>query len=200
MLIDISENQNAVNIIDVSNFFSHPFVLLVSGATITSYLIPKITNRWQDYRKKSEIKVELVTQISEIVALVRIIAFSALTEKKTIKSILEPESKTWVIKSEIIFARLKAYFKNNSIPDDWLDFKRELMEFWSISLAIADDETKKIDVSNLRKFFPRANETDLKSIENKLNYESALVNLEGMIMTDGELIMDQVLKTKINSF
>lgn len=189
-----------MNITDVSNFFSHPFVLLVSGATITSYLIPKITNRWQDYRKKIDIKVDLVSQISEIVALVRIIAFSTLEEKKTLKSIFEPESKAWLIKIEVIFARLKVYFNNNSIPDDWDHFKRELMEFWSTSLALADDEIKKIDTSNLRQFFPRANETDLKSIENKLNYQSALSHLEGMIMTDGERIIDKVLRAKIDSF
>src|SRR5688572_15919458 len=46
--------------------FLYPLILLLVGAGVTSLLIPWFTNRWQDRRKQLEIKVDLVSKITEV--------------------------------------------------------------------------------------------------------------------------------------
>ena len=44
-----------------------PFLLLITTAPISHYLIPKITRRWQDHQKELELKSGFVSEISESV-------------------------------------------------------------------------------------------------------------------------------------
>jgi hypothetical protein len=45
----------------------HPLLLLIVGALLSSWLIPSITQRWQNHQKELEIKTNLASQISESV-------------------------------------------------------------------------------------------------------------------------------------
>jgi len=52
---------------NISQFFSHPLVLLLIGALISGVLIPYFTNRAAKYQKGLEIKTDLVRRINESV-------------------------------------------------------------------------------------------------------------------------------------
>jgi hypothetical protein len=52
---------------NISQFLSHPLVLLLIGAAISGVLIPYFTNRAANYQKGLEIKTDLVRRINESV-------------------------------------------------------------------------------------------------------------------------------------
>ena len=52
---------------NISQFFSHPLVLLLIGALISGVFIPYFTNRAAKYQKGLEIKTDLVRRINESV-------------------------------------------------------------------------------------------------------------------------------------
>jgi len=54
--------------VTVEEIFGHPLTLLLVGAGVTSVVIPWVTNKWQDHKKKLEIKVELASKMSEVVS------------------------------------------------------------------------------------------------------------------------------------
>lgn len=45
--------------------FLYPLILLLVGPVITSLLIPWFTKKWEDRKKKLEIKVDIVSKMSE---------------------------------------------------------------------------------------------------------------------------------------
>jgi hypothetical protein len=49
----------------IEEIIGHPLTLLLIGASVSSLLIPWFTNKWQDHRKKLDIKIELVSKMTE---------------------------------------------------------------------------------------------------------------------------------------
>lgn len=50
----------------MSDFLSHPLVLLLATAAIGGVLVPLITRQWQLQQKAIEVKSELITDIIEL--------------------------------------------------------------------------------------------------------------------------------------
>ena len=49
----------------IYEWLSHPLLLLLVGALVSSYLLPLLTQSWQNHQKELELKSALVSQISE---------------------------------------------------------------------------------------------------------------------------------------
>ena len=65
--------------IEVYQILKHPVFLLLMTALVSSYLIPKITKRWQDHQKEMELKTNFVSEISEsVVSMVTAVQFAEL--------------------------------------------------------------------------------------------------------------------------
>jgi hypothetical protein len=124
-----------------AKILSHPFLLLVIGAAITSYVIPLLTRRWQDHQKELELKVDLVSQISESVhrVMIALEPFAFKSPDEIIRS-TEPSDKAimssysqakldWQLKTEVIKAQIRLYFPNN-------DFNTKLTGFFTIVQGI----------------------------------------------------------------
>jgi hypothetical protein len=54
-----------VTLEQIFGIFEHPLTLLLIGAGLSSLLIPWFTNRWQDHRKKLEIKVDIASKMAQ---------------------------------------------------------------------------------------------------------------------------------------
>jgi hypothetical protein len=51
--------------VTLEEIFGHPLNLLLIRAGVSSLVIPWVTNKWQDNRKKLEIMVDIVSQMPE---------------------------------------------------------------------------------------------------------------------------------------
>jgi len=50
------------------DILTHPIVLLALGGLVSGWLVPGITQRWQDQRKALAVKADLVERVAQAVA------------------------------------------------------------------------------------------------------------------------------------
>ena len=100
-----------------------PVLMVLFGAAISAWLVPAFTRQWQDRQKEREIKVALVSEISDSTsdALVtsQFVASGALTEGQAEYNRI---SLDWAQRSAQVEAQLAAYFPGQALVDDWHDY------------------------------------------------------------------------------
>ena len=122
-----------VTVQEISQFTSNPLLLLVVGAAITSYIIPKITNRWQEQRKEIEVKIELTTKMSTLIgdlfgnAAKAWSSESGLTQDQ-IKEALSFIEK-WTRKTYATRHQLQAYTRSSKLSKQW-DWYINILRFY----------------------------------------------------------------------
>jgi hypothetical protein len=120
-------------------FFRHPLVLLTLGALISSLLVPWFTRKWQDHQKALELKSALAGQIAESATSTLIGALAVHDAHRHHYSAAERNGwREWQIKSAAIEARVRAYFPNNTLADEWVGFTQEAEAFHYISNGLDD--------------------------------------------------------------
>jgi hypothetical protein len=131
-------------------WFSHPLVLLIVGAIISSILIPWFTRGWQNYQQELEIKKELVGDISEAVMklVMEVQSFEIQLKNETLSgnlSALKPQRekfnllfselnedyREWEVSSAVIGSQLRAYFRDSEIAPKWGIFSQNLTRFYA---------------------------------------------------------------------
>jgi hypothetical protein len=102
-----------------------PILLTLFGAAISAWLIPAVTRQWQDRQKEREIKVALVSDIGDS-------ASDALVTSQYVANRAFPGgngqaeynrfSLDWARRSAQIEAKLRAYFPDDPLVDDWKEY------------------------------------------------------------------------------
>lgn len=102
-----------------------PILLTLFGAAISAWLVPAFTRQWQDRQKEREIKVALVSDIGDSTS-------NALVTSQYVANKAFPGgngqaeynrfSLDWARRSAQIEAKLRAYFPENSLVDDWHEY------------------------------------------------------------------------------
>lgn len=119
-------------------FLAHPFVLLIVGIVISSILVPVFSKRWQDRKKKLEIKIELITKISEVTA-------SWELDTRAMVNLKErplERNPNWRVKGSSITAILYAYFPTEQIYQKWKVYFNIIDQFWWFSNMVFHGEMK----------------------------------------------------------
>ena len=102
-----------------------PVLLTLFGAAISAWLIPAVTRQWQDRQKEREIKVALVADISDSTsdALVtsQYVANRAFPGGNG-QAVYNRFSLDWARRSAQIEAKLRAYFPDDRLVDDWRNY------------------------------------------------------------------------------
>jgi hypothetical protein len=100
-----------------------PVLMVLFGAAISAWLVPAFTRQWQDRQKEREIKVALVSEISDSTSdgLVtsQFVASQALTNGQAEYNRV---SLDWARRSAQVEAKLAAYFPGQGLVDDWHDY------------------------------------------------------------------------------
>jgi len=126
---------------NISEFFSHPLVLLLIGALISGVFIPYFTNRAAKYQKGLEIKTDLVRRINE----------SVMPMVTSLYSLLE-EYSYWTGGSGI-------YFRKKGVEDQLEEIKEELDQ-------VELEESRKKILEQKQKEVPQDLQIYVKSIHN----------------------------------
>jgi len=126
---------------------SHPLLLLIIGAVISSILIPQLTNKWQVNEKELDIKFELSEQIRNFVAnfttdLTKVAYDAGNTGKitnisnETRKQLFQKYSNTWRKECRSIEITLNMYYpEKRNIPEEWFILcNRDLLNFYIVTI------------------------------------------------------------------
>jgi len=152
---------------NISQFFSHPLVLLLIGALISGVFIPYFTNRAAKYQKGLEIKTDLVRRINESVTRF-VISLDFLAVDLTATMRFERETMSNLGTDKKPSRNFGLYYLMNDLQDELKEIKKELGqdELKEGRKKILDQEQK--GVSKLLEKLPEG----IQRIE-KLNVEAA---------------------------
>jgi hypothetical protein len=108
--------------VDISvSVLSHPLTVLVVGAALSGWLIPRFTRRWQDERKSLEIKADLVERASRaVMELVAATQFVIVGAQSQSQEDFDNRYRAWLLDKAVLSAVLGAYFRNGSTIDAWV--------------------------------------------------------------------------------
>ena len=90
------------------SIFSHPMLLLIAGALISSLLFPWITRQWQENEKEFELKTELVEEINKAVT-------DTLTAQEQNMNPIVPVSAAAEAASTLIGQNISQQFQSNDL-------------------------------------------------------------------------------------
>jgi hypothetical protein len=124
-----------VTLDQISVALEHPLVLLIIGALISGVLVAWITNRWQDHKKKIEIKVEIVSKMSEFTADALGNAKTTIMRSKEEFSDAEAEKvlekiEKWFGEVNIIRSKLQSYYGDTDLAKTWFSYWDVVLQYY----------------------------------------------------------------------
>jgi hypothetical protein len=127
---------------------------------VTSLLIPWFTNKWQDRRKQLEIKVDLVSKITEAYGSVSAKVVVSTVRRKPISNVDEAVEK-FLGDGDIVHSLLRSYYSSEAgITNRWYNFASTYFAFAdATSLYFVNDPTDdeksllEDDLNKIKKYF-----------------------------------------------
>ena len=124
---------------------SHPLAILVTGALLTGFVIPRVTRRWHTQQKALEIKTELVTDVSKLIMeMIMAIQYARLRAATQTQLDFDEAYRKWEIGNAVIGTKLHAYFPQSELPGTWTTFAERLTDFYAIE-GIRPEEKRKFE-------------------------------------------------------
>jgi hypothetical protein len=115
---------------------SHPLLLIVAGAVISSYLLPSLTRQWQNHEKELEVKTTLVQEMSEttadFVVALKQSTFGGFGEQQkgtTQAHALNVAWRAFDRRQTVIAAKLRSYFPGSDLGKEWKSYADALGSF-----------------------------------------------------------------------
>ncbi len=112
----LSNQLKRLNNEDFRKIMSHPFLLLMVGAIVSSIIIPNFTRQWQDNEKQLELKTALADDINKAVS--DSVVSTRLVDRFNEKD-FDDSFRSWQISKEMIGSKIEAYFSDDSIRQNW---------------------------------------------------------------------------------
>jgi hypothetical protein len=133
---------NLLAVSEVVTGFVFPLVLLLVGGALTGYVYPRITALRQSDEKGREIRIELVSDISEeVTTMLMTVQFVQLGTASLTQSDLDDAYKRWEIVSAVIGTKIQAYFPKEGLGGRWSAFAERITRFYAL-LGIGDDDQR----------------------------------------------------------
>jgi hypothetical protein len=196
--------------VTLEEVLGHPLFLLLVGAGVSSVLILWFTNKWQDHRKKLEIKVELVSRMSEAISYPYTTAMTLASRKKKAFTEVELDSAyenfgKWFRRINIIRSKIQSYYPDSEIITAWHAYLWILFAFYQASLdyfRLDDDDAKKELLGSLEMIkVYLSNDESIEWNNLATAYDEDMWSRVANLLTDeGDKIINAVLKLKIKVF
>lgn len=185
-------------------WLSHPLLLLLVGAIISSYLIPALTRRWQDHQKELELRTTLVGEISEsVMRMIMAIQFVVAGAPSRTQEDFDQAFLKWSVDSSVIGSKLWAYFPKTNIPTDWETYTNLVSEFYGLT-GIRDVGMRDEWLNRMRKQHFLASQTsiDWKSlIDGKgEKYGENWHKMRDEILSRKGFLLQEILEARLSGF
>jgi hypothetical protein len=126
----------------MSEFLSHPFLLVLVGGVLTRLLVPALARRWHTHQKELEIKIGLVSEVSEsimafmtAIQVIHIGAKRFLDNPQQLANFQQDFTKAyrdWEVRSAVIGVKLQTYLPDTPIPQEWAHLSTMLEDFYAL--------------------------------------------------------------------
>lgn len=104
----------------IAEILAHPLLLLLVGAAITNYLLPRLTRRWQDRQKEIELKTAFVGEIADaVLKMITAVQYAELGAASQSQPDYDAAHRSWEMERARVDARLRGYFPDTDLPDEW---------------------------------------------------------------------------------
>ena len=108
---------------------SNPMLLLIIGAIISSVIIPYYTRQWQDHQKELELKTNLSDEINKAISDILVSAdYRISTPSNDTVAVV----KNWDISKAMISSKIKAYFSDIHIAQNWDNLSSAISALYNI--------------------------------------------------------------------
>jgi hypothetical protein len=118
----LSNQIRRLNNENYRKIMSHPLLLLVVGAIVSSIIVPSFTRQWQDNQKQLELKTALADDINKA------ISDSVVTAREG-ETGGSDSFRNWEISKEMIGSKIEAYFSDDGITHNWNNLSSAVEEF-----------------------------------------------------------------------
>ena len=121
----------------IKEVLSHPMLLLIAGAVISSLIIPYFTRQWQDHQHELDLKSDLSDQINKAVTNMLTAATLNLNpgyNKNNTQRFLSAYIDFQTSK-DIIGSKMKLYFSDNQLANKWDNVSNAVINFVGLSTS-----------------------------------------------------------------
>lgn len=130
----------------MQEFLGHPLLILVTGALLSGWVIPRVTRGWHTQQKALEIKTDLVTELSKsIMEMITAIQYARLGTVSQTQADFDNAFRTWEVDSSVIGTKLHAYFPETAIPGIWTNCTERIRDFYAIE-GVSNEEKRKFEL------------------------------------------------------
>jgi hypothetical protein len=128
---------------NVKKALSHPLLLLIVGAIVSSLLIPFYTRQWQDHQKDLELKTDLADQINKAITNAEQMAQYNINPEINKQNDWNEKWHNayidWKISSELIGSRITSYFFDDQKTHNWNNLSTAVTEILGLASHINQD-------------------------------------------------------------
>jgi hypothetical protein len=115
---------------------SHPLIILIVGASVSSLIFPYFTGQWQDHQKELELKTTLSDEINNAVS--DLVTSARLVGNPFYSNVTNygETYKDWQTSKGIISSKIQAYFSDDRITSGWKNLSAAVTEFQGIGAGL----------------------------------------------------------------
>ena len=125
---------------DVVRYLVFPLAVLIAGALVTSFLIPRLAERRARHQKALEVQTDLVREISDtVLKFVMAMEFAVLGHTSQDRNTYDDAYRTWEVKTGVLHAMLEAYFPGTDLVRDWESLEAHLRAAHVITEAAPEE-------------------------------------------------------------
>lgn len=140
-----------LDLADINALLRHPLFLVVATGLVSSYLIPRLTRRWQDHQKAIEIRTNLATEVTE--AVVRFVLAVQLAERRTIDNkAYDSAYQEWEVRRATLESEIRGQFQDGSLATEWASLSEAVTALYRLSGTYSEPYRSQV-LEELKAFF-----------------------------------------------
>ncbi len=121
----------------MKNILSHPLLLLIAGAILSSLVIPYYTRQWQNHQKELDFKTSIIDEINKVISNPLVMTdFLYNADFGRNQSIIDKYINSYAdlrLSESTISSKLESYFSDAQISHDWNNLTKEELEFFFVT-------------------------------------------------------------------
>jgi multisubunit Na+/H+ antiporter MnhG subunit len=150
-----------------------PIIVVVLTATLSGYLIPRITRDWQDYQKELEIKTSIVEKAN--VEILNILLAMQFAERGVgTQTDFDRAYQNWEIQRAALEGKISVYFHGQTVAKDFHNFSEALTDFYALA-GVNNPAYRAKQIVKLKNYFGE-NATDWVTLEDQTKRSNDFYN------------------------
>src|SRR6185369_883825 len=141
----------ALDLASLDAILRHPLFLVAATGIVSSYVIPRLTRRWQDHQKAIETRTRFATEATETI--VRFLLSVQLAERRA----NQPDQynaayQDWEVRRATFASQLRGQFQDSVVAAEWVSLSEAVTALYRLSGTFSEPYRSAV-LTELRTFF-----------------------------------------------